>query len=114
MYIARCECFIAISTSSKFKIARSVVMRNSRYLLVVTHDPHCLHTHNHVLQNMTMNHPNTSVLHSESPTAPPCVDTGFGVSSVSVEICGITKDWIVALELLLVFYWIVSTVPTYK
>ena len=112
MDVARCKAFITIGIASKLQIPSCIVVWYPRDLLIISHHPHRLHTHSHVLKNMTMNHPDTCVLDSKSPATPTSINSRFGICSVAVEIGRVTKDWIVASQLFLVLDWIVGSIAT--
>jgi hypothetical protein len=54
VHVAGIERRVAIGIASVLEVARSLRMRDRENMLKIAHSPHCLHSHDHVLQDMTM------------------------------------------------------------
>lgn len=83
---------IPINIAPKHQIIPHIRRRNPRNLAILPHNPHTLHPHHHMLQNMAMNHPDARIRDSEAPCAPALAGAGGGFGGVAVEVCGVAED----------------------
>lgn len=81
----------SIRIATKCQVAFRVRMRDPHDLLVVTHNSHALHAHRHMLQNVTVDHPDTGILHAQPPAAPCGVNARCWVIRVAVQIGGVAE-----------------------
>lgn len=75
---------VAIGIPAILQIARSIVMRDARDLLIVPHDPHTLHAHDHVRQDVAVDHPHTGIFDTQAPASPPSQSPGGSLVLITI------------------------------
>lgn len=81
---------IPINTASKLQIPLHMLKRMHEDITSITHHPHRLHAHDHVLQYMTMDHPHARLGDAQAPSTPAHVDAWCRVLGVFVQHCGVS------------------------
>ena len=97
--ITRRERLVSICRTPELKISSSIVVRDALNLFRVSKYPDGLHTHDHMLQNVTMNQPNTRVHDAQAPASPSGISACCGGCFVAVQVCGIPENRVVIFEL---------------